>query len=342
MKTSPTLLSIIAFSIMAAAISGAADAGTNPGADPRGVYSTNGWELVWNDEFNGSDPLGYQENWIQEVGFLRNKELQYYTTNRVENLRVEDGSLVFTVRKETWPNADFGNPASLAWSRERKDAKYTSASVESRRSFLYGRIEFRAQMPSGQGSWPALWFLGETWRKPKDDPEYLRWPLCGEIDLVEVWGHDPEIVQTSLHTARRGPEPGETDFTPRKFHLVAGGEQSIHCQPGQEPWNGFHTYTLDWYEDRMFMFYDGILFGTVDLSVANRPDGRNSFREPFFAIMNIALEGGGSAKHNYVFDEDTVIEDGTLIPAAKFPMVMKVDWVRHYRRVAPSAPLPRQ
>ena len=58
--------------------------------------------------------------------------------------------------------------------------------------------------------------------------------------------------------------------------------------------------------------------------------------------MNIALGGGNPAKRNFVFDEDTTLDDGTVIPAAKFPMVMKVDWVRHYRSAAPSAPLPRQ
>ena len=299
-------------------------------ADPRETYSTNGWNLVWNDEFDGPDPLGYQANWIQEEGFVRGKEPQFYTTNRTENLRVEDGCLVFTVRKESWPNPDFGKPSHYSMRRDTQEARYTSASVESRRSFLYGRIEFRAQMPNGQGAWPALWFLGETWRKPRDDAEYLRWPLCGEIDLVEVWGHDPNLVQTSVHTARRGPKPGEADYSPRNFRFVVGGEQFHDCGPGQEPWNGFHTYTLDWYEDRLFMFYDGILFGKVDLSLADRPEGRNSFREPMFALMNIALGGGGTAKRNFVFDKDTAIEDGEIIPAATFPMVMKIDWVRHF------------
>ena len=300
------------------------------GADPRETYSTNGWNLVWNDEFDYADPQGHLANWIQEEGFIRGKEPQFYTTNRVENLRVEDGCLVFTVRKEPWPNPDFGKPSHYSMRRETKEARYTSASVESRRSFLYGRIEFRAQLPNGQGAWPALWFLGETWRKPRDDPGYRRWPLCGEIDLVEVWGHDPNLVQTCCHTARRGPKPGEADYSPRNFHVVVGGEQFHDCGPGQEPWNGFHTYTLDWYEDRLFMFYDGILFGKVDLSQADRPEGGNSFREPMFAIMNIALGGGGADKRNFVFDKDTVLEDGTTIPAATFPMVMKIDWVRHF------------
>ena len=94
-----------------------------------------------------------------------------------------------------------------------------------------------------------------------------------------------------------------------------------------EPWNGFHTYTLDWYEDRIYMFYDGKLYADIDLKRSDWPDGRNPFRKPMFIIMNLALGGYG----NKVVDVDTVdAKSGKTIPAAKFPMEMKIDWVRYY------------
>ena len=197
------------------------------------------------------------------------------------------------------------------------------------RTFHYGRVEFRAQMPGGWGAWPALWFLGDNLRLPKDDPKYLNWPACGEIDLVEIWGNNPTRVAACLHSADRGPNPGEKNYRFNEHHKVTGGGELRAAKPGEEPWNGFHTYTLDWYEDRLYMFYDGRLYADIDLKRSDWPDGQNPFRKPMFIIMNLALGGYG----NKVVDEDTKDEkSGKMIPAAKFPMEMKIDWVRYYRR----------
>ena len=307
-----------------------ADGAPDPKKDPRRTYSTNGWELVWSDDFDGEDPFGYLENWRHEVGFIRNQEPQYYTSNRVENCVQKDGILTITARKEKWPNPLYKDRALGGWYRQREYADYTSADLQSRRSFHYGRIEFRAQLPGGWGAWPALWFLGDCLRKPKDAPGYFNWPACGEIDLVEIWGNHPTMVKACLHTAWRGPQPDET-YVARNFHKVTGGGEYNAKKPGMEPWNGFHTYTLDWYEDRLYCFYDGHLYGDMDLSRSDWTDGRNPFREPMFIIMNLALGGYG----NKVVDVDTVDEKtGKTIPAATFPMVMKIDWVRYYNRAA--------
>ena len=261
---------------------------------PRRTYSTNGWELVWSDEFDGPGPAPSAENWRPEVGMIRNHEPQYYTNNREENCRVADGVLTITARKEKWPNPAYKDRALGGWFRQKEFADYTSADIQSRRSFHYGRVEFRAQMPRERGAWPALWFLGDALRKPKDEPGYFNWPACGEIDLVEIWCNNPTRVAACLHTAKRGPNPGEKNYKANEQHKVTGGGEINAKAPGQEPWNGFHTYTLDWYEDRLYMFYDGRLYADIDLARSDWPDGQNPFRKPMFIVMNLALGGYGN------------------------------------------------
>lgn len=299
----------------------------NQGEDPRRTYSTDGWEQIWADDFDGNDPFGYLENWYHQVGFVRNEEPQFYTSNRVENCAQKDGVLTITARREKWPNPGYDAGASGDWRSAREYARYTSADLVSRRSFLYGRIEFRAQLPCGWGAWPALWFVGDCSRWPEDDPERFTWPANGELDLAEIWGSRPNRVVATIHTASRGPEPGET-YVARKFHRRT--PCGVHEVTEQEtkPCDGFHTYTLDWYEDRLFFFYDGQLYAEVDISMFDWTDGRNPFRKPLFAIMNLALGGW----NNPVVDEDTVDEKtGQRIPAIQLPMEMKIDWMRYYK-----------
>ena len=330
MKRTLALLATASLVSCAALAARAADGAPDPKKDPRRTYSTNGWELVWSDEFDGRDPLGYLGNWRHEVGFLRNHEPQYYTSNRVENCRVADGVLTITARKEKWPNPLYKDRALGGWYRQKEFADYTSADLQSRRTFHYGRVELRAQMPRERGAWPALWFLGDCIRKKGD--EFLNWPACGEIDLVEIWCNNPTGVKACLHTAKRGPNPGEKNYKPNEQHKVTGGGEIYAKAPGQEPWNGFHTYTLDWYEDRLYMFYDGKIYADIDLARSDWPDGQNPFRKPMFIIMNLALGGYG----NKVVEEEYVDEKtGKTIPVSKFPMEMKIDYVRHFRRAAP-------
>ena len=236
---------------------------------------------------------------------------------------MKDGVLTITARKETWANEDFGKQKS-GWKFGIKEAKYTSADITTKRTFLYGRIEIRAQLPNGQGAWPALWTLGDSLRKPKDDPEWWNWPCSGEMDIVEIWGNSPLRVAACFHTSTDGYKQKANEH-----HTVVGGGD-IHCKgAGENPSEGFHTYTLDWYEDKVVIFYDGKRYGKCNLDRANWKDGSNPFRKPHFLLMNLALGGWG----NKVVDEDwTDPKTGKIIPAAKFPMEMKVDWVRYYER----------
>src|ERR1043165_10037106 len=115
------------------------------------------WRLVWSDDF---DKPGAPDaaKWTYEKGFVRNQELQYYTADRRENARIENGNLVIEARHETFANASF-KQGSNSWMTNQKEAQYTSACLITKKlkSFYYGKVEVRAKLPSGKGTWPAIW-----------------------------------------------------------------------------------------------------------------------------------------------------------------------------------------
>lgn len=292
--------------------------------EPRDTYSKDGWKLVWSEEFEKSG-MPSREDWKPEVGFVRNEEPQYYTDMRPENCRIEDGALVITALREQWANPKYSSTRK-GWKYERKFADYTSASLQSMKTFRYGRIEIRAQLPNDQGAWPALWTLGACRRKDVNGPEYYDWPGCGEIDLVEIWGRDPCRVAACVHTSKNGLVHRNMG----KLHKKAGGGDRVFDGPGENPSEGYHVYTLDWYEDRLVMFYDGKLYGTADLAKSDWPEGGNPFRKPHFLLINLALGGWKNEVRN---EPVTDAKTGKVLPATRFPMVMKVDYVRHYERI---------
>src|SRR5512138_3355634 len=129
-----------------------------------GAFSASGgeWKLIWSDEFDHPG-LPDQARWSYETGFVRNNEAQYYTRDRRENARAENGMLVIEARKEHFKNPDYQpGSGSSKRSRNREFADYTSASVTTRGKvcWRYGRVEVRAKLPSGRGTWPAIWMLG--------------------------------------------------------------------------------------------------------------------------------------------------------------------------------------
>ncbi len=133
------------------------------------------WKLVWSDEFNYNG-LPDTANWGNEVGFIRNHELQYYTRHRIENSVVKDGNLLIIGKKESY-----------------KEAKYTSASLvtDGKHSWTYGKIEARMKLPKGQGMWPAFWMLGQNIHQ-------VGWPRCGEIDIMEHINNE-DLLHGTLH-----------------------------------------------------------------------------------------------------------------------------------------------
>jgi len=231
-----------------------------------GLASATEWKLVWSDEF---DYKGMPDStkWDYEVGFVRNREMQYYTRARKENVRVENGMLVIEGRKEKFKNPGY-RPGSKDWKKRRKFAQYTSASLTTRgkESWKYGRIEVRAKLPHGKGMWPAIWTLGTNIPK-------IGWPRCGEIDIMEFVGKIPNRVLANAHFSVAG-----------KHHSDGGGLTT------EKPYADFHVYAIEWNEERIDFFFDKTKYHTFSIKKADQ-GAFNPFRQPQYLIINLAIEG---------------------------------------------------
>ena len=238
-----------------------------------------GWKLVWSDEFDRPgqpDPA----KWGYEKGLVRNNEKQYYTDNRRENARVEDGKLVIEARKEPM-----------------KGGEFTAASLisKSHGEWTYGRIEVSAKLPSARGTWPAIWML-------PNDISKIRWPLCGEIDIMEHVGHDPGKIHGTLHSGTYNHTKG----TQRSGTLMVATFGSA-----------FHTYSMDWSADRIVMHIDGKTYATFDKKPGDTA-AEWPFNKPFYLILNLAIGGAWGGQKG--------------IDTTAFPQRMEVDFVRVYAK----------
>lgn len=248
------------------------------GEDAAKRYVATDWRLIWGDEFDrpgAPDPA----KWGYEYGRVRNREAQFYTRDRPENARIEGGQLIITARREPWSGAD-----------------YTAASVVSRGkfSFRYGRVEIRAKLPTGRGTWPALWMLGENMKG-------VGWPKCGEIDLMENVGFDPDRVHFTIHTGA--------------FNHVkkTGVGRAITVPKAAED---FHAYGLLWTPERLELFFDGKKVHEF------RNDGQGvdhwPFDAPAYLLMNFAVGGDWGGQKG--------------VDASIFPQEFRIDYVRVWQR----------
>jgi beta-glucanase (GH16 family) len=242
------------------------------------------WTLVWSDEFDGAaiDPSKWEHEVNAEGG--GNNELQYYTA-RAENSFVEGGQLVIRALQETYTGPE--------GTRE-----YTSARLRTKfkGDWLYGRFEIRARLPRGQGLWPAIWMLPTDW-------VYGGWAASGEIDIMELVGHEPNKVYGTLHYG--GPWP-------RNVH-----SGSSYTLPAGAFSDAFHVFALEW-EPREFRWYvDGLHYQTQnDWRTENAPYPA-PFDRRFHLLLNLAVGG------NWPGNPDATTE---------FPQEMRVDYVRVYQR----------
>ena len=230
---------------------------------------------VWQDEF-GSEGLPDTSRWDYEVGFVRNRERQFYTQRRPENARVENGMLIIEARREPYENA-----------------QYTSASLTSRTSWRYGRIEVRAKLPKGRGTWPAIWTLGANIRD-------VGWPACGEIDIMEHVGFDPGRIHANIHT---------TAYNHVK--RTNKGNSILVAKPDED----FHVYAVAWTSTRIDAFVDGQRYFTFA-----KEDGGDAvwpFDGPQYLILNLAI--GGTWGGQKGIDDET------------FPAQFLIDYVRVFR-----------
>jgi beta-glucanase (GH16 family) len=258
---------------------GASRAASTPASTP-GASATPtpaGFKLVFSDEFDAPGALDAAK-WGYEIGYVRNDEKQYYTS-RLENVRAEGGMLVIEGRKESYQG--YG---------------YTSASVNTlgRFALRYGRVEVRAKLPSGRGTWPAIWMLGTNIAR-------AGWPACGEIDIMENVGFDPLRVHASVHTAAYN-------------HTI--GTQKTASTLVPDPAADFHVYAMEWYPDRIEAFVDGARY----FRFRNESTGSRSwpFDEPQYLLINLALGGAWGGQQG--------LDD------SRFPHRYLVDYVRIYQQ----------
>ncbi len=242
-------------------------------------------DLVYADEFTQFGPVDTSK-WFPEVvppnswGWF-NGEYQHYTS-RTDNVYSSNGTLKIVAKKETY------NAYGLT-----KD--YTSARLNSKFNFTYGRIDVRAKMPEGDGTWPAIWMLGTSignnW-----NPTTLNWPDCGEIDIMEHWGNKQNVVHGSTHT--------------RSSHGSTINTQEVKRSKVSE---GFHVYSVNWSPNQISFLMDGFLFYTYN------PDVKDATTWPFdapqFILLNVAMGG--------IFPIDPSFVEST----------MEIDYVRVYQNV---------
>lgn len=222
--------------------------------------------LVWSDEFDGSGAIN-TTNWFHQTqlpagGGWYNGEIQHYT-NRTDNSNTSGGFLNIVAKKEVFFDQGYTK-------------QYTSARLNSKFAFTYGRVEVRAKLPTGLGTWPAIWMLGKN---INEDGGYwdnqgfgtTSWPACGEIDIMEHWGRNQNYVQSAMHT------PSSYGGT------INHGGQTIPTAS-----SAFHVYTLDWFEEKMVFRVDGVEHYTYN------PTIKNSDTWPFdneqYILLNIAIE----------------------------------------------------
>ncbi len=255
------------------------------------------WKLVWSDEFNESG-LPDPAKWDYETGFVRNNEAQFYTRARKENARVENGMLIVEGRKEKWQNSSIG-AATKARRRRRaslEHAEYTSASVTThgKAAWAHGRVEVRAKLPAGRGTWPAIWMLGDNIRQ-------VGWPACGEIDIMEFVGFEPGVVHATVHYRKSG----------QARHSSKGDKLTI-----PDASDAFHVYAMEWDRDHMDFFVDKHKYFTF------RNEGIGSDAWPFdkdmYLILNLAIGGSWGGQKG--------IDDSI------FPQRFLIDYVRVYQK----------
>jgi beta-glucanase (GH16 family) len=237
------------------------------------------WELVWEDNFD-VDGLPDQRIWNYEEGYIRNNEAQYYTKERLENARVENGNLVIEARMDNW-----------------NGHKITAASINTygNKSILYGRIEVKAKLPAGVGTWPAIWMLGDVFN------EGTGWPACGEIDIMENVGYEPDVIHANVHT--------------KAYNHVKGTNKGNKITV-EKPYENFNIYAVEWFEDHMDFYLNDILY----FSFKNEGTGNYvwPFDKPHYLLINFAVGGGWGGRNGV---------DETI-----FPQKYYIDYVKVYRQ----------
>ena len=215
-------------------------------------------ELVWSDEFD-EDGLPDPAKWRYETGGhgWGNQESQFYTRARSKNARVEDGRLIIEAHQESFSGR-----------------RYTSARLNSTAEWTYGRFEVRAIVPSGRGTWPAIWML-------PDLGKYGGWPRAGEIDIMEHVGFEPDKVHFTVHT----------DAYNHQRNTQKGAFIRVPTARSE-----FNVYAMEWTPSEISAYLndnDRPYFRFRNETLTNRAanDRHWPFDHPFHFVLNIAVGG---------------------------------------------------
>lgn len=236
------------------------------------------WKMVWSDEFNYTG-LPDSTKWTAEVGGhgWGNNELQYYTAGRKENARVEKGMLTIEAAKENMEGKNFTSARLI---------------TKHKGDWQYGKIEVKAKLPKGLGTWPAIWMLGST--------TPLKWPNDGEIDIMEHVGYNHGFIHASVHT--------------KKFNHVIGTQKTdtIEVKDCSE---NFHVYSVEWNKDSVKVGVDNNFY----FHFTNERSGYDAwpFDNKMYLILNIAVGGNWGGKKGV---------DETI-----WPQRLEIDYVRVYQ-----------
>ncbi len=243
---------------------------------------TKDWQLVWSDEFNGAAGESPDSTkWAYDIGTgpyndgWGNAELEYYT-DRTSNVSMDGtGKLAITALRESYSGSSF-----------------TSARIKTMGMFeqTYGRFEARIKTPYGPGIWPAFWLLGSNITT-------VGWPQCGEIDILEIRGQKPNVMNGTVH----GPGYSGGASITKTFALENDRFDA-----------DFHIFAIEWDESKIDFFVDNTLYQRI---TPDKLTGEWVFNTPFFMILNLAVGG------NYV---------GFPTNQTPFPQTMYVDYVRVY------------
>jgi hypothetical protein len=247
--------------------------------DNTGYFSAEsyaGYSLVWEEQFSGNNID--TESWTHETGNSGwgNNESQNYTA-RPDNSWVYDSKLIIEAKKEA-----FGG------------SQYTSARMISKgkKEFRYGRIDIRAKLPEGQGIWPALWMLGAN-------IESVGWPSCGELDIMELVGHEPATTHGTIHWSNNS-----------NSHSYIGGSKTLSSGKLSDE---YHVFSVIWEKSKIKWLLDDQEFYIA----STNESAKSEFNYPFFFIMNIAVGGNWPG-----------YPDATTV----FPQRMYVDYIRVFQQ----------
>lgn len=258
-------------------------------------------DLVWSDEFDTDGPVNaahwHHQTQLPAGGSWFNGEVQHYT-DLISNSFVASGMLNIVAKKENYTDQDITK-------------EYTSARLNAKFAFKYGRVDVKAKLPTGAGTWPAIWMLG---RNVNEDGGYfddiygnMGWPACGEIDIMEhgIFPSQPvDYVQSTLHT------PSSSGNSVNHGGILASDLQ-----------NSFHVYSMNWSPNQITFLLDNVAYYTYN------PAEKNADTWPFdkeqYLLLNLAM--GGIAGN---------------IPSGFDQAAMQIDYVRVYQNTAPDALAP--